>query len=90
MTINTQRAIMTCEIYITNAKYLFKKLLECQNVIEARLSETLQWNELPGKKACRIKLIRDVEVTIEEKWPEYFLWLKEKGENFQEVFSEYA
>lgn len=90
MTINTQRAIMTCEIYITNAKFLFKKLLECRNVIEARLSETLQWNELPGKKASRIKLIRDVEVPIEEKWPEYFSWLKEKAENFQEVFSEYA
>jgi len=90
MTINTKRDIMTCELYITDSKYLFQKLLEDRNIIEARLSETLQWNELPGKKACRIKLIRDAEVTTEEKWVEYFSWLKEKAENFQEVFSEFT
>ena len=90
MTVNARRAIMTCEIYITDSKHLFQELLKERNIIEARLSETLQWNELPGKKACRIKLIRDVDVPIEGKWSEYFSWLKEKAENFQEVFSEYA
>jgi hypothetical protein len=90
MTLNTRRDILTCELYITDSKHLFQKLLKDRNIIEARLSETLQWNELPGKKACRIKLIRNTEVTIEEKWMEYFSWLKEKAENFQEVFSEYA
>jgi hypothetical protein len=89
MTVNARRGIMTCEIYITDSKPLFQELLKDRDIIEARLSENLQWNELPGKKASRIKLIRDADVTIEEKWPEYVAWLKEKAETFQEVFSEY-
>lgn len=90
MTINTRRDIMTCELYIPNAKHLFHNLIKYKNIIEEKLSETLQWNEIPRRKACRIKLIRDAKVTNEEKWMEYFSWLKEKAENFQEVFSEYA
>ncbi|MDO8722807.1 MAG: DUF4268 domain-containing protein [Syntrophales bacterium] len=90
MTINTNRDIMTCELYIPDAKDLFHKLLKYRNIIEQQLGESLQWNELPGKKASRIKLIRDADVTIEEKWTAYFSWLKEKAENFQEIFSEYA
>ena len=80
---------MTCELYINDSKQLFRKLLEARDIIEQELRESLQWNELPDKKASRIKLIREADVTIQENWQEYFTWLMKNAESFQDVFSKY-
>ena len=89
MTINTRSSLMTCELYIPDSKNLFRKLFNNRSVIEQELGESLQWNELPGKKASRIKLIRDADVNNAENWDEYFRWLKEKAAVFQDIFSKY-
>mgnify|MGYP000981860978 CR=1 FL=1 len=89
MTINIKRKRMTCELYINDSKQLFRKLLEARDIIEQELRESLQWNELPDKKASRIKLIREADVTIQENWQEYFTWLMKNAESFQDVFSKY-
>ncbi|MCG6536565.1 MAG: DUF4268 domain-containing protein, partial [Syntrophales bacterium LBB04] len=90
MTINTRSNTMTCELYIPDSKNLYRKLFNDRGVIEQELGESLQWNELPGKKASRIKLIRDADVPNPENWKEYFTWLKDKAEDLQEIFSKYA
>ena len=89
MTVNTKSNLMTCELYIHNSKNLYRKILHDRGIIEKELGESLQWDELPEKKASRIKLIRAADVTNPENWNEYFKWLKEKAEAFQEVFSKY-
>lgn len=90
MTINIRKDLMTCELYIPGSKNLYRKLFNDRGVIEQELGESLQWNELPGKKASRIKLIRAADVPNPENWDEYFKWLKEKAEDLQEIFLKYA
>jgi len=89
MTINIRSNLMTCELYIPNSKNLYRNFFNARGVIEQELGESLQWNELPGKKASRIKLLRVADVPNPENWKEYFTWLKEKAEIFQEVFLKY-
>jgi hypothetical protein len=89
MTINIRSNLMTCELYIPNSKNLYRNFFNARGVIEQELGESLQWNELPGKKASRIKLLRVADVPNPENWKEYFTWLKEKAEVFQEVFLKY-
>jgi len=90
MTINIRSNLMTCELYINDSKDLYRKLFNDRNTIEKKLGEALQWNELPSKKASRIKLIRASDVTNQDNWIEYFKWMKEKAEAFDKVFSKYG
>jgi len=89
MTINIRSHLITCELYINNSKDLYRKLFNARGVIERALGESLQWNELPGKKASRIKLIRTTDVPNQDNWKEYFTWLKDKAEDFINVFSKH-
>lgn len=89
MTINTKSNLMTCELYINDSKNLFQKLLTNRVIIEQELGELLQWNELPDKKASRIKLIRKADLPNQENWNKYFTWLKDKAEDFINVFSKH-
>ena len=45
--------------------------------------------ELQGKKASRIKLVREADLEKTEKWNEYFDWFKINAERFQNVFGKY-
>lgn len=90
LTINIRSNLMTCELYIPDSKDLYRKLFNECGAIEQELGESLQWNELPGKKASRIKLIRAADVPNQENWKEYFVWLKEKAEDMQDIFLKYA
>ncbi len=90
MTINIKSTLMTCELYINNSKDLFQKLIKKRDIIEREVGETLQWNELPKRKASRIKLIHTADLSNQDNWKEYFTWLKEKSEKFQNVFSRYV
>jgi hypothetical protein len=90
MTINIRNNLMTCELYINDSKEFYRKLFNDRNAIEKKLGEALQWNELPSKKASRIKLIRSSDVTNQDNWIEYFEWMKDKAEAFDKVFSKYG
>ena len=89
LTVNSQSEQMTCEIYIPDSKQLFSALFENKEKIEKELSEELVWEELPQKKASRIKLINKGNFSSQENWDKYHLWLFEKVTNFQKVFSKY-
>lgn len=55
LTVNSQSSQISCEIYIPDSKKLFSCLYAQKDEIEDELSERLVWEELPEKKASRIK-----------------------------------
>jgi len=57
--------------------------------IESDLSEHLEWEELPAKKASRIKLISQGILSSQGSWKQYHSWMLEKVTNFQKVFGKY-
>ena len=65
-------------------------LLEEQAVeIEQKFDAPLEWNELPGKKSCRVSLHKkDTDPTDEGDLPNQHAWLAEKLKLFDNVFRE--
>ena len=47
----------------------------------------LEWMELEGKKASRIKAVQNIDVGNSENWEQSFLWLTETAQDFQTVFA---
>lgn len=89
LTINTQANQLGCEIYIPDSKDLFSEFSKYKKEIEVEIGEKLEWMELPGKKASRIKLVREGDVEETNKLNEYFEWFKVKAEKLQSVFGKY-
>jgi len=89
LTVNSQSSQMSCEIYIPDSKKLFSCLYAKKYEIEDELSEQLVWEELPEKKASRIKLINKGELSKQEEWMQYHSWMLEKVTSFQNVFGKY-
>jgi len=87
---DTQNNLVRCELYIPDSKELFHKFFENKENIESELNENLDWYELPERKASRIVLVREAIISAENKWEEYFNWLKIKSEDFQKVFKKYS
>lgn len=86
LTVNSQSEQMACEIYIPDSKQLFSLLHKNKAIIESELSEKLVWEELPEKKASRIKLISKGDLSNQDNWPQYHSWMLEKVTSFQKIF----
>jgi len=79
-----------CEFYIPDSKSLFKALYDNKESIEAKLSSyKLEWMELEGKKASRIRAIHEIDVEKSDNWEKCFHWLMQTGQDFQSVFTSY-
>ncbi len=89
LTINSQKNVITCEIYISDSKDLFYGLQGHRDKIENELGMKLEWFALEGKKASRIKLLKEADINETKNWEIYFEWLKENAEKFQKVFIKY-
>ncbi|SDD18420.1 protein of unknown function [Algoriphagus faecimaris] len=88
LTLNSQKNELGCEIYIPDSKETFDSFLAHKEEIESR-THTLDWMDLPTKKASRIKKVISGNIEKESKWEEYFEWLGSHALEFQKVFSEY-
>ena len=88
-TVNSREKLIGCEIYIDKNKELFNKLKNFKEDIEKEFGATLNWMELPGKQAARIKLSRFSDFTWAEQWPKYFEWMNNFGSKFKSVFGKY-
>lgn len=86
LTVNTKEGEIGCELYIPDHKRLFEKLKEMKEHIEKELGAQLNWMELQGKKASRIKLTSKMDMTSKETWENCFSWLKIWVEKFYDVF----
>ena len=89
LTVNSQSNQKGCEIYIPDSKQLFSCLYEQKEEIEKELGFQVQWEELPGKKASRIKLLEDADLSNSESWLNIHHWLFSNTIKFQNVFSKY-
>jgi hypothetical protein len=90
LTINTQRNVLGCDIYIPNSKELYHKIREHKEDIESELGTELQWMVLPSKKASRIKSSYPLNIKDRDNWGEAFEWMQNKAESFRTVFSKYV
>lgn len=66
---------------------LFHRLFREKDSIEAQIGSSLSWEELAGKRACRIALYRDGGVQNEDRHDEYVAWLVDGLQKFREVFN---
>ena len=78
-----------CELYIPDSKDLFKAFLASKVQIEKELGliEPLEWQELPGKKASRIRTAHTFIFDDTSTWNTAFQWLSETTLKFKKVFS---
>lgn len=86
LTVNSIKTDVGCELYITNDKQLFADLIAKRDEIETALGATLDWRELPTKKASRIVLREPGDFREEEEAPRLAKWLVSTAERFAEVF----
>jgi len=77
-----------CEFYIPDSKPLFKALRENKDAIEAKIPHELEWMELEGKKASRIRAVHTINVADNGNWEVCFQWLVDTAQQFQSVFAE--
>ena len=76
-----------CELYIPNSKALYKALYEHKEKIESQLNVNgLVWQELPEKKASRIRVSQKFEFSSSDN-KQAFLWMLEMVGRFKSVFS---
>lgn len=77
-----------CEIYIPNSKELFQAFLSNKDEIESELSLGLElsWQELPTKKACRVRVAKSFDFNSDNR-SEAFDWLLQTYCKMKTVFS---
>ncbi len=88
-TLNSLRKQVSVELYISNDKELFARLLAKRDDIEAKLGQALDWRELPGKKASRIIVTRDGNFLDERQSEMLVIWLVATADNFARTFPHY-
>lgn len=87
LVVDTQKNAIRCEIYIPDSKETFHLFYAKKEEIESELKQKLEWREIPDKKASRIHISKDADVTKKDEWENCFNWLMEEAEKFQNVFS---
>lgn len=70
-----KRSSITLELYINDDKDLFRMLLSHKNEIETDMGISLDWRELPERKANRIIVEKTVELENKNKWNEQFAYI---------------
>lgn len=90
-TITPEKDRIGVELYIHRdpEKRAFRALHLQRARIDQEFGETLDWPELPGKKAARIALYRTgIDPSDEGKRQEYQSWMLSRMEKFRQVFAE--
>jgi Domain of unknown function (DUF4268) len=77
---------MGCEIYIPHNKQLFQAFYSQREAIESQIKETLDWQPLPDKKACRIIASSSCNLEDKTSWPILFAWMLDQAVTFKVVF----
>lgn len=80
---------ITVEWYITDDKELYQKFYSHKADIESDMRMTLDWRELPNKKASRILVIHTADFDNKDKWPEQFEWMMDTAMTMKKAFKKY-
>lgn len=89
LVVSARDNFIRCELYIPDSKETYYELLKDKEKIEKELEESLEWQELPGKKASRIKIEQHADVENANEWEKSFEWLRQQAESFQKIFIKY-
>jgi len=87
--LNTLRNVIAVECYIRDNKDLYKQFYSNKENIELKIGESLDWRELPNKKASRIIIEKDVDLKSKNDWESQFNWMQEYGLKFYDAFKSY-
>ena len=88
-TLNSRENRLAVEIYLSddNAKPHFHLLHKDKEAIEREVGESLDWMELPERKASRIIMMKNNTDPLDESlWEQHAQWFVEKLELFNTVF----
>lgn len=89
LTINSPKSAFGVELYIPDNKELYQKLFRNKFEVEKTLGENLEWQELLGKKASRVRILKEGTLDDETKWEEQFDWLLHMAEKFHRVLPKF-
>ena len=70
-----KRSAIGVELYINDDKELFKSLFAHKTEIESDMGMGLDWRELPERKASRILVEKNVQLSNHEEWQEQFVYI---------------
>ena len=89
VTVNTQKKFIAADLYISNDKEFFYKLLNQKNKFEESFGCKLEWNE--AEKDCRIvvKKYADIKNTSSPNWNEMFDWFIDTSIKLKQVILKY-
>ena len=84
-----KRNAVSVELYISDDKSIFHKLLQNKADIENEIGCELDWRELPDKKASRIIIEKPVNLDAQEEWNSQFDWIIDTCVRFKKAFKKY-
>jgi hypothetical protein len=78
-----------CELYIPRSKELFAQFYQQRSIIEKELGleGKIDWQELPERKASRIRTFTSFDFDDHKTWEQAFQWLAEKCLKFKKTFA---
>jgi hypothetical protein len=87
--VDTKEDKVRCELYIPDSKELYQTFLSFRSEIERELgiAEPLEWQELPRKKASRIRTLKEFHFADAATWEPAIKWLIETTIHFKRVFA---
>ncbi len=79
---------LECQLWVEgdSAKNAFANLLTRAQVISGTLGDQVIFDEMLGKKTCKVYETAFGDVSDEESWPGLHAWLKARGEAYVTVF----
>jgi hypothetical protein len=89
-TISIEKRLIGVELCIEHdpEKVAFNELRADKEAVEREFGETLDWQELPGKKASRIAIFhKDVDPSDEAQRAEQHAWMLARMDRFRKVFA---
>lgn len=87
--LNKPESRIGVELYLSDedAKAYFGLLSQQKQSIETELGFSMNWLELPHRKACRLICnLENADPMDQQRWPEYRRWMKERLERLNTVF----
>ena len=85
-----QRNEIAIEFYISNSKELFDTLYSHKDDIENIVGTSLDWRKLPDKKASRILLTKEFDLSDSSLLQCEIDWIKEYTLKFKKAFIQYC
>jgi len=83
------------ELYIDpgdpdQSRAIFNALLEKREAVERSYGRPLEFEELPGKRACRIAEYREGEVTNRDRYEDFVRWFIDAGERVRRALDSFV